>query len=285
MKYMEELASLGKGTLNSNVELYSISIDPENPTFERSINPTTTHVFFPGRELLRDSFYSSDLVRKKLPEYKARLYQGAHQLELVYFSDEVLARYFDHPEFYDVDDSLAGGTVLAKNQAPPNRSLYTRYGRRSQADGNLAVAAIYKDLSAMSAEEQRHWHAYEIEEFSPQRNDTNFLRFIARDFEGAPVAYPSPIKNIQLAIGRANNLFGDTPLFNRVKNSHLRLPVENTYKSLCDCCSELYKLVGPDSLNQVTMEIFLTEKLGANNVELIHKVKEASKQNATTKAN
>ena len=118
MKYMEELASLGKGTLNSNVELYSISIDPENPTFERSINPTTTHVFFPGRELLRDSFYSSDLVRKKLPEYKARLYQGAHQLELVYFSDEVLARYFDHPEFYDVDDSLSGGTVLAKNQAP-----------------------------------------------------------------------------------------------------------------------------------------------------------------------
>jgi hypothetical protein len=273
MKYMEDLASVGKGTLNSNVELYSISIDPENPRFERSNNPTTTHVFFPGKELLTECFYSSDLVRKKLPEYKARLYQGAHQLELVYFSDEVLARYFDHPEFYKIDDSLCGGTVLSKNEAPANRSLHIRYGRRRQADGRLAVAAIYKDLSAMSAEEQRYWHANEIEEFSPQRNDTNFLRFIERDFEGALVEYPSPIKNIQIALGRANDLFGDTPLFNRVKNSHLRLPVENTYKSLCDCCSEMYKLVGPDSLNEKTMKNFLTEKLGANNLELIHRSK------------
>lgn len=270
MSYMEMLADKGKGTLNRDVKLYGIRIDTENPKFEIPSEPTTTHVFFPAKEILSEHFYRSDLVRERHPEYKARLHLGAHQLELVFFSDEVLTRYFDHPEFYEIDDSLSGGTIWTKGDAPENRSLYVRYGKRKQDDGRLAVTAIYKDLYAMSAEEQRYWHAYEIEELSATKNDPNFLKFLARTYDGAFVKYPSPIKDIQVALESVNESFVHKPLFKRLANAHLRLPVENTKKALCDCCSELYKLIGPDSLDQKVMKEFLINELGVAETELIH---------------
>lgn len=125
MKEMEKLCEEGKGSINANVELYPIRIDLENPKFEIPKEGTTTHVFFPSKELLEEHFYSSDLVRERYPEYKNRLHCGANQLDLVMFSEEVLARYFDHPEFYEIDDSLSGGHIWAKSEAPESRYLYT----------------------------------------------------------------------------------------------------------------------------------------------------------------
>lgn len=198
MLLMEKLCEEGKGSLNRNVELYVINIVPESPKLEIPSKPTVTHVFFPDKQLLTEHFYSSHLVREKYPEFKNRLHQGAHQIALVLFSDEVLTRYFDHPELYEIDDSLAGGHILAKSEAPENRYLYVRYGKRKLLNGRTAVTAIYKDLYAMSAEEQRHWHANEINGSEVAKNDPNFELFLARTYEGEFVDFPSSLSDISL---------------------------------------------------------------------------------------
>lgn len=271
MREMESLCKDKKGTINANVELYVISFDPENPKFEIPEESTTTHVFFPSKELLKEHFYSSELVREGFPEYKNRLHCGAHQLELVMFSEEVLSRYFDHPEWYEIDDSLSGGHISAKSEAPENRYLSVRHGKRKLDNGQSAVTAIFKDLYAMRPEEQRHWHAYELNEARFDSNDPNFARFVARTYDGAWVDFPKPLQEVLKRITEINQLFGEELLFKKYQNDHFRPPVENTRKSYYDSCSELYKLIGPDSLNQKLIKHILTKVFSIADGDLINK--------------
>ena len=50
--------------------------------------------------VLSQNYYKSDLSTQDTPEYSKRLHLGAHQIGLVYFSEEVLRKYFVHPEKY-----------------------------------------------------------------------------------------------------------------------------------------------------------------------------------------
>lgn len=270
MREMESLCTEGKGTINANVELYSIRIDPENPKFEIPKESTATHVFFPNKGLLEDHFYSSKLVREGFPEYKNRLHCGAHQLELVMFSEEVLSRYFDHPEFYEIDDSLSGGHIWTKFEAPESRYLYVRHGKRKQDNGRAAVTAIFKDLYAMSPEEQRHWHAHELKDTGFDSDDPNFARFVARAYEGAFVDFLKPLQDVLDQITAINQVFGEELFFKKCQNDHFRPPVENTRKAYYDSCSEFYKLIGPDSLNQKLIKKLLKNQFLAEDHELIH---------------
>ena len=271
MSLMEQLCEKGKGSINKNVELYSIKFDPENPKFEFPENATTTHVFFPNKEVLNEFYYASTLVRENPPEFKARLHRGAHQLELVYFSDEVLAKYFDHPEFYEINDSLAGGNLSTKGDAPENRYIYVRYGKRRLSGEKVAVSAIMKDLSNMSPEEQRHWHSYEVVQVEPEKDDENFQRFLARTYDGVWVDFPDPIKGLSEVLCEINDSLPVRCMFKRTENIHLRLPVENTKKALYDCCSELYKLIGPDSIDQKSIKKYLIDRLNICDSDFFHK--------------
>lgn len=277
MAVMEVLEEKGKGSLNRAVQLYQIKIDLENPKVEIPDEPITTHIFFPSKNVLTENFYSTHLVREKHPEYKNRLLQGANQVELGYFSDEVLTRYFDHPEFYEIDDSLAGGHIWSKENAPENRDIYVRHGKRKLKSGKSAVTAIYIDLCNMSAEEQRHWHVYEIDSNDLADSDSNFALFKARTYEGAFVDYPDPINDVLFSLMEVNKSLKTGDLFKRTENEYLRLPVENTNKSLCDCCSELYKLIGPDNLDQKAMKTYLLSYLGATDAELSHSDSESGR--------
>ena len=276
MSQMELLCKDGKGSLNANVELYVITFnapthDDEKPEeIEIPGKLIKTHIFFPSKEILTEYFYTSNLVREKYPEYKNRLHQGENQLQLVFFSDELLARYFEHPEFYETEDSLAGGHIRAKYEAPENRYLYVRYGKRKLKNGRTAVTAIFKDLSVMSSAEQRHWHSYELDNEEAASHDPNFSRFLARTYEGEFVDYPNPLQEITLVLKEINEGMAKETIFKRIGNSHLRFPVENTEKAFYDCCSELYKLVGADSLDQKAIKRILSKELNVNESEFIH---------------
>jgi hypothetical protein len=137
-------------------------------------------------------------------------------------------------------------------------------------DGHVAVAAIYKDLGAMSAVEQRYWHSYEIASPQALAGDETFARFLLRDFEGVPVHYPNPINDVVEGLREVNRTFEDEQLFKRLQNVHLRFPVENTYKDLCDCASELYKLVGPDGIDQKVLHGFVLRRLKLPKDQLLH---------------
>jgi len=195
---------------------------------------------------------------------------GANQIGLVYFSEEVLVRYLDHPEYYEVNDSLAGGDVSALSNAPEDRYLYVRYGKCRLKSGHITVTAIYKDLSDMTQSEQRYWHSYEIESAKIDRTDVHFQNFLARTYDGDFVDFDDPISRLLEAVVAVNNVLGTRALFTKVSNAHIRLPVEQTYKSHCDSASELYKIVGQDNISPSSLKNILTSDFGMEMDDLKH---------------
>lgn len=263
MRTFEQLAVAGDGSMNRDVTLYEVSFDPKNIAAEIKHRPVVTHIFFPSKQVLQEAFYASVLPRQSLPEYTVRLHLGAHQLGLIYFDEEVLARYLNHPELYEINDSLAGGAVSAQSKAPEDRYLYVRYGKCRLTSEKIVVTAIYKDLSDMGKSEQRHWHSHELDAPNIDKSDAHFQNFLARTYEGEFVDFENPISRLREALGAVNLALAPKGLFTRLDNTHLRLPVEQTYKSYCDAASELYKIVGPDNVSQAALKDFLIEKFAA----------------------
>ena len=270
MQLFEKLAKTGYGSLNANVTLYQFSFDPENIAAGFKHEPVETHIFFPSKQALRDAFYSSSLPQQRLSEYTTRLHLGAHQIGLAYFSEEVLARYLDHPELYEINDSLAGGDVSAMSSTSEDRYLYVRYGKCRLKSGSIAVTAIFKDLTDMGPTEQRYWHSFEIESPEIVKSDPHFQNFLARTYDGDFVDFEDPITRLLEGVKGVNTSLEPESLFAKAQNIHLRLPVEQTYKSHCDAASELYKIVGPDNLSQSTLKTLLTRDFGARPEDLKH---------------
>ncbi len=270
LKVVEELVQLGHGTLNRDITLVELSFDPANPGNGFTQRPFTTHIFFPSKGALRQAFYASRLPAEHLPEYVVRLHLGTQQIELIFFSEEVLSRYFTHPELYDINDSLAGGEVSSRGEDIDDRYLYVRYGKCRLRDGRIAVTAICKDLADMGVSEQRYWHSYEFANPGLDPSDANFQTFLGRTYEGSFVDYPDPISDLIVAMQSLNSLLSPGTLFTRFENVHLRTPVEQTYKSFCDCASELYKLIGPDALSQSVMKELLQQRLGLSVENFVH---------------
>lgn len=269
-KEVELLCEAGYGKMNRDAEFTELSFDTENPQAGFTSSPLKTHVFFPSKEVLADAFYGSELPRQKLPEYVIRLHLGAHQYGLVFFDEEVLSRYFEHPEFYEIEDSLAGGSISTSSEAGEERHLYVRYGKCRLKTGRIAISAVHKDLAHMGASEQHYWHAHEIIDPSIDSLDDNFQRFLDRTYEGAWVEYPDPVRNLLAAVVGVNADLSPRSLFTRTENVHLRMPVEQTYKSYCDCASELYKVVGPDALSESTLKALLEERFGCKREDFIN---------------
>lgn len=177
LRILESWVDAGRGTINANVGLSLINLPTPGSDEAISFTPITTHIFFPSREELTEYFYTSGTARTEPPEFKKRLLCGEHQLALCFFSEEVLLRYFDHLDWYEVDDSSAGGHIRPKSGAPEDRYVDVRFGKGKDQDGKTFVTAIYKDLYRLSPSEQRHWHAHEIDPPRLDKNDDNFRLF------------------------------------------------------------------------------------------------------------
>lgn len=270
MQLIESWVDADRGTMNANVELSLVTLPTPNSGGELTFSPIITHIFFPSRKELTEYFYSSEHARSNPCEYKKRLMCGEHQLALCFFSEEVLGRYFSHLDWYEVDDSSAGGHIWTKSSSPDERYIDVRFGKGKSEDGKTFVTAIYKDLYALSDAEQRHWHAHEIARPALDPSDENFKLFAARTYDGAWVEFPKPIQKLQGAIIRLNTILSPEELFGRVNNEHLRMPVENTNKAFADSCSELYKIVGPDSLKANSIKTLLQTAFGKHEPDFIH---------------
>lgn len=270
MEIFEELCGQGYGRMNANVELNEVSFDLSDRAAGFKFKPITTHIFFPSGDALRKAYYASDLPQKRLPEYQTRLHLGAPLYGLAYFREEVLGKYFAHPELYEVSDSLAGGEVRPAADAPEERWLDVRYGKCLLKSGHVAVSAIFKDLSHMSLAEQRHWHAHEVEEPELDTSDEHFGAFLRRTYDGDWAEFDDPIERLSGAIRQVNAAAGDHAFLSRDRNTFLQLPVEETYKSYCDSASELFKLIGPDNLLAGQLKALLVSRFDVREEEFVH---------------
>lgn len=272
MEAIEVLVTKKIGSMNANAEFFIIKMDVNNPKFDIDSEPTIAHVFFPSKEFLEDHFYSSKLARENFPEYKRRLHLGEHQLGQVFFDEAVLSRYFAYPEYYEVDDSRSGGHIyIRSDETPEEKYINVKHGKRALSTGKSVVVAIYKDLSKMSEQEQRHWHAHELDKINLEflENDKAYSNFVDRNYFGAWVNYENDLTNLKNKFIKFNNLFA-IPIFNRIENDYCRPPTENTNKAFFDSCSELFKLVGPDNINQQALKNYLEQNKKCQSTDFIH---------------
>ena len=269
MNLIVELEEEGKASVGRDKNIYVISLDTE--TFKQTIDeePTGCHFIFPSKEVLTEFFYKSELVRMNIPIYRARQHQGSASYDYAFFKEEVLAKYLSRPELYEVEDSLSGGSIKA--QVTCDSFVYLRYGKRMMSNGSRVVIALYNDLVGMEEDEQRYWNGFEINEPEFASQDENYDRFVDHTFEGAWIDYHAPITNVLQAIVCANEKIGGKGLFRHTVNPHLRAPVENTYKAFLDCCSELFKVMGTDSLNADTLKVVLEKTFSLSADSFVHK--------------
>lgn len=108
MRIFESLNELEYGTLNRNVKLYSAHFNPKNVSKSLNFKEEITHIFFPSSKVLATYYEKLGLLRQNIPEYEKRLKLGAGQVNQAYFEEEVLRKYFNHPEKYEVEDSESG---------------------------------------------------------------------------------------------------------------------------------------------------------------------------------
>lgn len=262
---MLNLEATGLAKLNRNKVLNQMSFGKGGMTFK----PFVCHIIFPSNEVLTENFYNSDLVRQKLPVFEERVMKGSHTYSLAYFNEEVLRKYLTRPDLYDVSDTVSGGHVQYMGV---DESLYVevKHGRRKLTNGRSAVTAFITDLLKMNESEQRYWHGHEITDPTFADEDDGFADFLDVNLEGKWISYKDPVSDAVAAIKRTNERL-HAEIFRNTDNALLHAPVENTEKAYCDSCSELFKLIGNDSLNKDILEAYLVEHFGAKKEQFIHK--------------
>lgn len=276
----DELRDEGQGTLRENVKLYRLSVPSDSSDWYDEGQEIETTIFFPAKALLTETFYSGTLSRQNVPEYLARLHKGGSQIHLCYFSITVLKKYLDQQEIYDIEDSVAGGLLtwnseylsqFEDNEAELEGIMFVRYGKRSLSNQQIAVTAILHDLSEMPASEQRYWHSYELMDPTFAKSDPDFERFYRRNFEAEWVDYSDPLEKALNELSQLNKVLNGASFFTSEQNAYLAYPVGNTYKNFCDSCSELYKLIGPDNINNKTLKGLLQNNFGHSEEDFVHK--------------
>lgn len=268
---IEDMVSKGAGHINANVTLHSIILAASegNLAAEFETVPVTTHVFFPSPAVLDYHYFNSDLVKQSLPEYEVRLHKGENQLSLVYFSEDVLERYQKRPEYFNLHDSQAGGTILTKDSGKDADYMYVQYGKRKLSNGRTAITAILKDMADMADEQQRYWHSFEMTEPEFTSEDPEFRTFLGCTYEGEWGESISPLKELEKAL-KAVNDSASCILFKKSYNPHLHPPVAGTEKSFIDSCSELFKLLGPDNLDKKQLHNFMLQELKFDKSDFVH---------------
>lgn len=241
MRIFESFDELEYGTLNRDVELGVVHIDSKNVRKTPKFEEIVTHIFFPSKSILFFYYEKLGFLKKNIPEYKEKLMLGAGQLSLVYFEEEVLRKYFDHPEKYECEDSESGGSILSRGEETPY--IWVRYSKRKLKNGNIVVGAFYKDLADMSDNDQKYWASYEIAKgkFLEYEKDEAYQQFIKSQIYGEFADYVDPIAEVFSLLKKINEAVGVT-VFKQVQNKSVMPPVENTCRSFCDSCSELDKL-------------------------------------------
>lgn len=271
MQELELMEELGVGSLNRNAKFGSpmIIVSDAPPTIDVGGDETyVTHVFFPDKHILRDYFYNN-LVKKNFPEYVARLHMGDSPYDLVFFSLEVLSKYQDHPEKYIIDDSLSGGNISTTTNEEENY-LHVTFGKRKLGNDEISICACIKDLSLMGTKEQLYWHSFELTNPDFSLTDPHFEAFVARYYGGSWDDFTDLLGGITMVLESINSKFGEMKMFRKIANPHLSIPTANTLKQFIDCCSELFKIVGTDSLNSKVLKQCLSGWYNYGEEDFIH---------------
>lgn len=226
-----------------------------------------TVMFFPGAGVLEEEFKRAGVDHGR---YANLLHLRESQVALRYFGLAVLGKYLEQQENYHFEDRVIGGWIGTRDQYYFSLPEDTRdaetfgrveYGKRTLKNGGSAVAAILKDLAALPRNEQKYWESFELDSPEFAAEDPDFDKFVQEAYGGEFVDDDDPLRRVYELLADINSMFAPDKVFkNDGHNPHLRYPVLNNHKSYSVAHKELWKLIGPDSLNRCLIERLLTQR-------------------------
>lgn len=180
-----------------------------------------------------------------------------HEMFLAYFDRDVLARYKDKPDVYEIHEENYGGFIYNNGD---DDWYQIRYAFRKMEDGNIAVAGWIPDLGKLAETESKIWAGFHLEEphFIPQ--DELFEDWLGTylspgGFFPLTPTRPKTILYREVALINAiTELCCERKLFLVEDNPHLHYPKAENKKAYIDSISELNNLVN-DMMDKKTIEI------------------------------
>ncbi|MDD4080492.1 MAG: hypothetical protein PHP02_03635 [Eubacteriales bacterium] len=150
----------GKEVANPHIKALNYNIPIE--TQKRNISaPASYAVLYPTAKALAQ--IDADLTRP----YTALLEKGHAQLEIIYFSVEILERYANNPQFRIIDFGYRG-SIWPKDENEGDESLDNEYIRDygmayvDRPELERANGVFIRDLSNLSSQKQMLWKGFEI---------------------------------------------------------------------------------------------------------------------------
>ena len=273
MKAAERLEAEGLVSLNRNVELNEMSMPIGGGPF--AFTPVVCHVVFVNKEVLTEAFHKAGLARSNYPIYKERIVKGSQPYTFLYFDEAVLQRYLRDPANYHVKDTFSSVEVEYIGE-DSERYFELTCGRRRLEDGSRCVAPLLVDMKKLDGDEQRYWHGHEINNPKLMKNDKGFAEYTRVIFEGAWHEFEDPLTDFKEAVASMNERLG-FQLLGRTANKLVHVPAENTERAYTEACSELFKLIGSDSLQLKKIKSFMIETFGTVAQDFINKESKRAK--------
>lgn len=267
MKAAERLEADGLVSLNRHARLNEMSIPIGGGTF--TFTPVVCHIVFVKKDVLTEAFYKAGLARESYPIYEERIVKGAQPYSFLYFDEEVLQRYLRDPPNYRVKDTFSSVEVEYIGE-DSERYFDITSGRRRLEDGSRCVVPLLVDLKKLDADEQRYWHGHEFSNPKLMMNDEGFAEYAHVIFEGAWHEFDDPLSDFKDAIAKMNDRLG-FELLARTASKLIHVPAENTERAYTEACSELFKLIGSDSLQVSKIKPFMIETFGSVAQDFINK--------------
>ena len=271
LEAFDELEQAGLATLNRDETLVLVRLLSTPGLPREEPEQVVCSILFPSQRVLPEVY---DRERVDRGPYLNRLHHGERQVVMCYFNIEVLSKYRDQQEKYHFQDDDMAGWVATKDAYYFTLPEHARddetvgsinYGKPRLAGGDVAVAAILKDLAALPHKEQLYWRSFELDQPILAPDDPTFEKFVRQEFDAEDVDREDPIQMIYGGVERINSLFAPEDLFLvTIPNPYLQYPVLNTNRAYNDAHKELCKALGLDhskKLNGPLLERVLA-KLG-----------------------
>lgn len=265
---------LRKCQLGEPVDFNKVSMGDTVMEIPSRYEMVDTLMAFPAGRVLEDAFYAD---RRDYGEFTNRLHKGASQVQHYFFRRDVLDKYLKQPDRYRVHQDATGGSIamtsdhyssLSEEQQETEGFATVDFGRMKLSDGTEAIGAIAKDLDNLPRGDQFHWAAHEIQSPKIDSEDKAWPQYVSEQFEGDWNAdHTDYVALLHDAIERINGAYG--LLFRKTAHPGLHVPGLDTYGEYVAAHKELYKLIGPDNLDErVLCEALLAN--GSQPADFVH---------------